>query len=197
MAELGENPEAQEMQEVMESILEPLLDHLENFLSNNVQFYAHLDEEGQEDMVQLLQDALDNLVEIEASSYFDSSNSQQLSIVIECLQLLTYLLSENVTRRQMRRTVGRPRVEIDRDRLCYLIDNNFRVSDIALLYGCSGRTIRRRMAELQLNAYTSITDNDLDVLVKNIVTTHPQCGQNTINGRLRSYGIRHETLFTE
>ena len=46
------------------------------------------------------------------------------------------------------------------------------------------------MAELQLNVYTSITDDDLDAFVRNIVNAHPQCGGNTINGHIRSAGIR-------
>ena len=43
---------------------------------------------------------------------------------------------------------GRPALEIRQDQLAFLVASNFRVTDIAGLFGCSTRTIQRRMRDL-------------------------------------------------
>lgn len=93
---------------------------------------------------------------------------------------------------QRRNVRGRPRIEIDNNQLTFLIERGFRIKDIAAIFSCSRRTIERRMNEIGVRAtdYSSVSDLELDSLVSSIITLHPQCGQKTVSGRLRSQGYR-------
>lgn len=55
------------------------------------------------------------------------------------------------------RPVGRPAVDIPENQLRFLVDHNFRITDIAQLFGCSCRTIVRRLKEfgIEHNVYTT------------------------------------------
>ena len=57
---------------------------------------------------------------------------------------------------------GRPRIEISENHLRYLVENNFRVKDIASIFSCSTRTIEWRLQDLHiyLSDYTAIFDDD-------------------------------------
>ncbi len=77
---------------------------------------------------------------------------------------------------------GRPRIQIQEDRLCFLIESGFKVNDVAAICACSRRTIERRLQELQMRPrdYTRLSDGELDAEVEHIVSLHPQCGEKTI-----------------
>ena len=87
---------------------------------------------------------------------------------------------------------GRPRIEISENQLHFLVENNFRVKDIASIFSCSTRTIERRLQDLhiQLSDYTAISDDDLDELVKRITLLHPRCGEKMVLGLIRSQGYK-------
>ena len=76
---------------------------------------------------------------------------------------------------QVIRSVGRPALQIHESQLKFLIDNNFKVSDIAGLFGCSTRTIQRRMRELGIESYrySDVSDSQLDEMVNNIIQLQP------------------------
>ncbi len=42
---------------------------------------------------------------------------------------------------------GPPRIQIQEDRLCFLIESGFKVNDVAAICACSRRTIERRLQE--------------------------------------------------
>ncbi|XP_019858490.1 PREDICTED: uncharacterized protein LOC109586726 [Amphimedon queenslandica] len=110
---------------------------------------------------------------------------------IDVLLPLAHIMEEHVTRTNSRYwRLGRPRVKIDEVQLEFLIESSFRVSDIAAMFGCSKRTIERRINYLGLNRYSCISENDLDSRVREIIQMHPNCGEKSVTGRLRSYGIR-------
>ncbi len=83
---------------------------------------------------------------------------------------------------------GHPRIGIDSNQLCYLVECGFRVRDIALILGCSKCTIERRMNELGLHSgdYSTITDDELDYKIANFLSMHRLCGEKSISGLLRS-----------
>lgn len=85
---------------------------------------------------------------------------------------------------------GRPRNRVDKEQLEYLVESNFRISDIAVMFDCSRHAIERQMKELCLSKYIPLSDEDLDMHVRDIIQIHPQCGEKSVCSRLISYGIR-------
>ena len=61
---------------------------------------------------------------------------------------------------------------------------------VYLCYPCSRGRVERRIKDLGLDRYISISEYDLDNLVRNIVVLHPQCGEKSVLSRLRSEGVR-------
>lgn len=86
---------------------------------------------------------------------------------------------------------GRPRVNIKEEQLVYLIENQFRIKDIALMFGCCRRTIERMMKQynLSIHNYTTISELELDSKVREITAMFPNCGEKTVSGRLKCHGI--------
>ena len=95
---------------------------------------------------------------------------------------------EDETQRQSR-CRGRPRIEITEAELLNLIELQFTQVEIAKLYGCSSRTIRRRILEYGLEdsvRFNDISDQSLDELVSQFVNAFPCAGQKTLAGYLQS-----------
>ena len=73
---------------------------------------------------------------------------------------------------------GRPKFDIPIEQLVYFLDNGFKVSHIASLF-VSEKTIHRRLQDNGLSVhstYEKLTDNDLDVIVKNMLQDFPNSG---------------------
>ena len=51
--------------------------------------------------------------------------------------------------------LGRPEIVISEGKLSYLVEQGFRTKDIANMFGCSRRTIERRMNRYQLSHLNS------------------------------------------
>ena len=88
---------------------------------------------------------------------------------------------------------GRPSLPILSEELRNLLELQFSQVDISKLYGCSTRTIRRRIIQYGLESviqYDDISDSDLDSIVIQFVLTFPSAGQKTLEGNLRSQGYR-------
>ena len=94
--------------------------------------------------------------------------------------------SESLTR------CGRPEINVGEEQLSYLLEQGFRTKDISTMFGCSQRTIERRMQKYELSHLKSmaISDAHLDSVVVEITSLLPRCGERTVNGRLRSCGSR-------
>ena len=86
---------------------------------------------------------------------------------------------------------GRPALEIREEQLVFLLGNNFSVTDIAALLGCSTRTIQRRMREFGIdsNRFNDLSDAHLDELVSEVVARLPNCGIRSVQSTLRVDGI--------
>ena len=88
---------------------------------------------------------------------------------------------------------GRPRLNIPRNQLAYMLERRFTAPQIAGILRVSVRTIRRRMSEYELSVhalYSQLTDHELDVLVSDIQTQFPTCGNRQMQGHLLARGIR-------
>ncbi|XP_028415387.1 uncharacterized protein LOC114538407 [Dendronephthya gigantea] len=92
---------------------------------------------------------------------------------------------------------GRPKFDIPIDQLEYLLKNGFKVSDIASLFCVCQKTIHRRLQENGMsvrNTYEKLTDEDLDILVKNILQEFPNSGYKSMRGHLLSRGYKIQEI---
>ena len=91
------------------------------------------------------------------------------------------------------RSPGRPRLNISEAQLLTLLEQDFTQVEIAKVFGCSAKTIRRRILEHGLTdaiQHSSISDAELDTLVEDFVINFPTAGQKTLAGHLRTLGYR-------
>ncbi len=81
----------------------------------------------------------------------------------EIQALIEYAVSEyeEELRREGRKKRGRPCIDIYEDQLQMLIGNGFKVTEISRMFGCSRRTIQRRIVEFgfERNRFSSINDS--------------------------------------
>ena len=115
-----------------------------------------------------------------------------ISEVAENIKTLIEVLNgiEDQLQRQSR-CRGRPAIRITEHELCNLLELHFTQVEIAKLFGCSTRTVRRRILEYgfqEVIRFTDINDQSLDELVTNFVTNFPCAGQKTLAGYLESQG---------
>lgn len=90
-----------------------------------------------------------------------------------------------------RNAVGRPSLEIEKDRLCFFVENGFKVEEMSLMLDCSKRSVERKLHAYGLSTrnYTVISDSDLDNIVLQFSTAFPRCGEKMVRSRLYSQGI--------
>ena len=93
-------------------------------------------------------------------------------------------------------SVGRPRLQVLQEHLQTLHnDAGFRWADIGRILGISDRTLRRRRHEFgfpvgMAEHFSDITDDELDVNVREILQATPNAGQRLVEGGLRHRGVR-------
>ena len=88
---------------------------------------------------------------------------------------------------------GRPRFNVPKEQLEFLIERGFSIPDIAHILGISVRTTERRLLEFGLfatQAFTSIDNQSLDHTIQDIVRYFPSFGYRRMTGALLSRGIR-------
>ena len=88
---------------------------------------------------------------------------------------------------------GRPRYVISEEQLLHLLTLKFDCPTIALMFGVSLRTVRRRMSEYGLSVsalYSGISDTDLDIAITSLKHQYPNAGYRMMNGLLLQQGIR-------
>ena len=93
---------------------------------------------------------------------------------------------------------GRPRFDISRQQLIYLRSMSFSWVQIASLLGVSRMTIFRRRREFGLteSQRESISEDELELIIRQIKRDFPSLGQTLVWGRLRSmgYGVTRERV---
>ena len=83
--------------------------------------------------------------------------------------------------------VGRPKFDIPREQLEYMIDYDISISKIAIALGVSKSTIKRRIREYGISVQTQegvLTDSGLDTLVRDIQREFPNAGYRKIYSQL-------------
>ena len=73
-------------------------------------------------------------------------------------------------------TAGRPKFDISRHQLGYLIEHNFTAVSIAIMLDVSLSTVRRRMREQELSSsqpFSRLTEEELDSVVSEIKWSYP------------------------
>ena len=89
--------------------------------------------------------------------------------------------------------VGRPRLDVSKEQLEYLLSMGFSGPQISTAIGVSLSTIRRRMTQYGLNIsslYTDITDQELDRVVSETKVLFPNSGFRMMQGHLLNQGYR-------
>lgn len=84
---------------------------------------------------------------------------------------------------------GRPKIELDRDSVAYLLAMNFKAGDIADILEVGPKTLSRRLQEWSLSKYTRISDAELEAVVRDIKAKHPNDGEVMMQAYLLSRGI--------
>lgn len=112
---------------------------------------------------------------------------------VESLRALLRQMTDSMEPRLPAIHQGRPRLQIMEEQLVFLVKSGFQVGVIASLMNCSCRTIHRRLLEFRITShhFTHISDFDfdLDQVIREINSLHPQSGERVIRGCLRSQGI--------
>ena len=95
------------------------------------------------------------------------------------------------------RTVGRPRFDIPREQLQYLVDYEITIPDMSRALGVSESTIKRRMREYDISitdGRTAISDDDLDNIVRAIHRDFPNAGYRRVQSQLMLRNINVSQL---
>ena len=80
---------------------------------------------------------------------------------------------------------GRPAFLITDAQLQMYIENRFTVSQLATMLSVSKSTIRRRLRKFDIlinQSYSNLTDDQLDLKIKDLISQFPNCGYRRING---------------
>ena len=88
-------------------------------------------------------------------------------------------------------SIGRPKLNICKEQLQFLLHANFTLKDIAAFFRCSSKTISRRIQEYDLTTYRhmQIPDDILDQVTLAYVKQFPNAGQKSFAAFLLEQGI--------
>ena len=89
-------------------------------------------------------------------------------------------------------SAGRPSIEISKDDILFLKGLDYSWTKIASILGISRSTLYRRLEEFNIdsNAYTDITESQLDELLRDVKCTNPNAGEVIVKGILMNRGIK-------
>ena len=146
-----------------------------------------------------------NNLEVEEDAIEGTEILLQVSVLLEPLlpeeyradiaREIQHLLSEMITQYDhdthyaMIRGRGGPPLGIPEDQLRFLLENEFKIRDIAGIFACSTCTIQRRMRDYGIdpNRFSDISDSQLDEVVSELAVRLPDCGIRSIQSMLRLY----------
>jgi len=108
------------------------------------------------------------------------------------LQHVRSAVEREEVRQEMVVRRGRSLVLVSEEHLLFYLQHGIKICDIASLFGCSRRTIERRMHDCGLSVrgfYTLILDTDLREVIGSIARIQPNIGAKALDGALRAQGI--------
>ena len=88
---------------------------------------------------------------------------------------------------------GRPRYDVPRQQLLYLVENGFTGPQIAGMLGVSLSTVHRRMSNFGITVgsqYAALTTAKVTTLIREIQLQYPNCGNRLMQGHLLARGYR-------
>ena len=88
---------------------------------------------------------------------------------------------------------GRPRYNISREQLEFLVQKRFSTAEIAVLLGVGKRTVERRLEEFHLSiraTYSDMSNEELDAEITSILRNFPNTGYKRMTGFLLSRNVR-------
>ena len=129
------------------------------WVRNEASMDCGTDSEGEEAMLLTIDQLLRSVVHI-------AGDIEEGDVLLNQLRHVRAAIVEQVETRLIennRRVRGRPSLLITAEQLAFYLDHDFKVVDIAKMFGCSRRTIERRMMEFGMSSrdkYTSISDEE-------------------------------------
>ena len=130
---------------------------------------------------------------------YHESNIVERAVVDFPLEALAIISSSYETERDTTArclfsgTPGRPRLNISSEHIEFLLERRFTVAQISRLIGVGLHTIELRMAKFGLiftATYTTISDEQLDTTILELMTGFPNTGNKRMTGYLRSREMR-------
>lgn len=88
---------------------------------------------------------------------------------------------------------GRPKFGIPKEQLEYFVEYGFKATDIAKMLCVSEKTIYRRLDEFGISmrmSYSTITEAELDDLIRSIMHDFPNSGYKSMRGHLLARGVK-------
>ena len=85
---------------------------------------------------------------------------------------------------------GRPKHSINMEQVVVLRSLRFTWQEISHIVGVSVKTLQRRAKEYGVTRFSSITDNELDEVVRNCLEDFPRAGEVMLRGQLISLDLR-------
>ncbi len=173
------------------TILRDFLDEIEQVVTrmavSHSQFESEMNEEGIRELLLQAEKLLKDIVSVEdlLLGYVDA--------LIESSVGIARAIQSSIDECHRRRLRGRPVIPVSEEHLSLLLEHHFTKTAIAQLFNVSPRTIRRRITEYGLDSetcYSDISDRELDIFTQQFVTMHPFSGQRSLEGYLRSLGLR-------
>ena len=77
---------------------------------------------------------------------------------------------------------GRPKIIVDQEQLEFFI---FSWEEIAAILGISSKTLKRRAREWNIPTYSTLTDAELEGIVREYMQQFPNCGEVMLRGHLQ------------
>ena len=160
--------------------------------------------ENDEDVVEYCIARLENLLS-NCVNLFRIIEEQQYNSIIHAVQTFLLMLRSRVPGDEGTTSssysvpvhgfaVGRPPYNITFDQLSFLVGENFNTRRIANCLGVSVSTVRRRLRDNDISldrSYSSISDTDLDQLIRNIRSHFPRIGCRQMRAMLEAdHGLR-------
>ena len=129
--------------------LEALYELVESTVTYIKQCYEKgLDEDIKDDVLDLIEQVLQYGVLV-----LEVTDERVDAILGTLRQLASVMKNQNAIGTSRRR--GRPEIDVGEE-LSYLLEQGFRTKDISTMFGCSSRTIQRRMKKYELSHLNSV-----------------------------------------
>ena len=154
--------------------------------------FNECDQSEKEQLLEKAEQTLRDVIYLEPILPQSASIVSVVSELVVCMQEECQIaaLQQHETEQRSR---GRPPFVISREQLLFLIEHGFTQCAIAKMFGCSARTVRRRITDLQLESYLHFSDIDdqlLDMTVEDIQKQYPKWGEKSFHGHFSSVGFK-------